>query len=236
MSTWAARRFWKQTTTAQTDGGFEVLLDGRRVRTPAKAALILPTQGMATALAAEWEAQGEKIAPETMPFTRSANAAIDKVAPQRAEVIEMLAAYGDSDLLCYRADSPEELIARQAQQWDPALDWAETELGARLHPRTGVIHAPQDAQALQRLTEPLTAATDFEIAALHDLISLSGSLVLGLACARGWASPESIWNVSQLDESWQAEQWGADEEADAQTALKRAAFLHASEFYRLSRA
>jgi chaperone required for assembly of F1-ATPase len=235
MSDWAARRFWTETTTAETDGGYEVRLDGRRVRTPAKAALILPTPEMAGALAAEWDAQGEKIAPESMPFTRSANAAIDKVAPQRAEVIEMLAAYGDSDLLCYRADAPEELIARQAQQWDPALDWAEADLGARLQPRTGVMHAPQDPAVLARLAAPLHTATDFELAALHDLISLSGSLVLGLAAARGWQTPETIWDVSQLDETWQAEQWGADDEAEAMTALKRAAFLHAARFHRLSR-
>ena len=131
MTGWKRKRFWKQARVVADGDGFAVELDGRPVRTPAKAALRLPGRAMAQAIAAEWDAQEDEIAPATMPFTRTANAAIDKVTPQRAEVAAMLAAYGDSDLLCYRADRPAELVRRQAESWDPALDWAATALGAR---------------------------------------------------------------------------------------------------------
>lgn len=135
MSEWEMKRFWTNVSVDQADTGHRVLLDGRKVRTPAKAELILPTQAMAQAVAEEWDAQSDVLDPRNMPCTRSANAAIDRVVPQIAEVAEMLAAYGDSDLLCYRADSPQALVARQAESWDPALDWAAEALGARLEPR-----------------------------------------------------------------------------------------------------
>jgi chaperone required for assembly of F1-ATPase len=171
-----------------------------------------------------------------MPFTRSANAALDKVMPQKAEVAEMLAAYGDSDLLCYRADYPQELVERQSAQWDPILDWAEETLDARLYPRTGVMHAPQDTAALERLSERVHAMTIFELAAFHDLVSLSGSLILGFAAAHDLYAPKSIWDISCLDENWQAEEWGKDEEAEAVAALKEQAFIHAKQVFDLSRA
>ena len=133
MSEWKAKRFWKAARTEEADGGFTVLLDTRTVKTPAKAALVVPTQTMADAIAAEWDAQDEVVDPTKMPFTRSANSAIDKVSVQHAEVAQMLADYGDADLLCYRAERPQGLIDRQAAAWDPLLDWAADALGARLH-------------------------------------------------------------------------------------------------------
>ncbi|WP_425045051.1 ATP12 family chaperone protein [Primorskyibacter sp. S87] len=234
MSDWKPKRFWKGSAVVEADGGFTVELDGRRVKTPAKAALILPTRPMAEAAAAEWDAQEKEVNPETMPVTRSANAAIDKVSVQHDEVAEMLAAYGDSDLLCYRADSPEALNRRQADQWDPVLDWATTEFGVRLEPRVGVIHAPQDSSALQSLSAAVHALDDFRLAAFHDLVSLSGSLILGFAAARGWRGADEIWSLSRLDEKWQEELWGEDEEATQQAELKRQAFLHAKRFYDLA--
>jgi chaperone required for assembly of F1-ATPase len=234
MSEWKPKRFWKQAEAIEVDGGFAVALDGRKVKTPAKAELVVPTRGMAEAIAAEWDAQAEEVDPHSMPFTRSANAAIDKVAHQKDEVADMLAAYGDSDLLCYRAETPEELVARQAATWDPCLARAETDLGARLEPRTGVIHAPQDQGSIDRLTRQVHALCPFQLAAFHDLVSLSGSLILGFACAQGWESPEKIWEVSRLDERWQEEQWGPDEEAQQVEEIKRTAFLHAKVFFDLS--
>ncbi|KIC36925.1 ATP12 family chaperone protein [Leisingera sp. ANG-M7] len=234
MSGWAQKRFWKEVTVAETVEGFAVELDGRRVKTPAKAALAVPTREMAEAIAAEWDAQTESVDPKTMPCTRSANAAIDKVTHQHTEVAAMLSEYGDSDLLCYRADSPVELASRQAAEWDPVLDWAEAELGVRLQPRTGVLHQPQEAAALAVLAEKTRAMTPFQLAAFHDLVGISGSLILGFAAASGWRSADEIWQLSRLDERWQEEQWGEDEEAQAAAEVKRQEFLHAKRFYDFS--
>ncbi|MCR9127697.1 MAG: ATPase [Rhodobacteraceae bacterium] len=235
MSEWKQKRFWQAATVVESGDGFAVELDGRRIRTPAKAALVLPTGAMAQAVAAEWDAQAELVDPMTMPATRSANAAIDKVAAQHAEVAGMLAAYGDADLLCYRADAPAELVDRQAAVWDPALDWGAEILGARLVPRNGVIHAPQDPDALNRLALRVHAMTAFELAAFHDLVSLSGSLILGFAATHDWRDPETLWDISRLDELWQEEQWGRDDEAHALSQTKAAAFVHAKRFYDWSR-
>ena len=235
MSEWAPRRFWKSVTVVPEEGGFTVELDGRRVKTPAKAALVLPGQAMAEAVAAEWDAQTEKVNPLTMPFTRSANAAIDKVTHQHAEVAAMLAEYGDSDLLCYRAEHPDELVDRQSAEWDPALEWAEAALGIRLEARKGLVHVAQDSGALERLSARVHAMTAFELAAFHDLVSLTGSLVLGVAATQDWRDPEAIWQLSRLDENWQEELWGPDEEAQASAEVKRKAFLHAKRFFDLSR-
>ncbi|KIC15166.1 ATP12 family chaperone protein [Leisingera sp. ANG-Vp] len=234
MSNWAQKRFWKEVSVAEAEGGFAVELDGRRVKTPAKAPLVVPTREMAQAIAAEWDAQTESVDPGSMPCTRSANAAIDKVTHQHSEVAAMLAEYGDSDLLCYRADTPVELTLRQASEWDPVLDWAADALGARLQPRTGVLHQPQDAGALEELSRQVHAMTPFQLAAFHDLVGISGSLVLGFAAAQGWRDAEEIWQLSRLDERWQEEQWGEDEEAQAAAEVKRQEFLHAKRFYDFS--
>lgn len=234
MSEWKPKRFWTSSAVVETDDGYTVELDGRRVRTPAKAPLVMPTQAMAEAVALEWDAQEKEIDPATMPFTRSANAAIDKVRHQQAEVANMLSEYGDSDLLCYRAAHPEALSARQSLEWDPALEWAAETLGARLVPVTGVVHRPQSPEALERLRHKVHQLDEFRLAAFHDLVSLSGSLILGFAAAQNWRKPAEIWRISQLDEAWQAEQWGDDEEAAQAAKLKKNAFLHAKGFYDLS--
>ncbi|MBV1897214.1 MAG: ATPase [Rhodobacteraceae bacterium] len=227
-------RFWKKTSVTQQENGFSIALDSRVVKTPAKALLLLPTRAMADAVAAEWDAQGNKIDPAVMPFTRSANAAIDKVAHQHAEVADMLAAYGDSDLLCYRADAPDGLVARQAAQWDPVLDWAAEKMGTRLHPRSGVIHQAQDSKVLNALTNKVYAMSSFQLAGFHDLVSMSGSLILGFSVVLQWKDPESAWTLSRLDEIWQQEKWGQDDEADALAETKRMAFLHAARFYEIA--
>ena len=235
MSDWKAKRFWKTASVVARDQGFTVELDGRPVRTPQKSPLIVPSHALATAIAVEWDAQDGVIDPLGMPHTRSANAAIDKVARQHAEVAQMIADYGDSDLLCYRAPGPAELVARQAEMWDPLLDWAEAALGARLHRAAGVIHVPQDPGTLARLSDRVHALDSFALTAFHDLVSLSGSLVLGFAALSGHRPADEIWHLSRVDEDWQAAQWGEDDEATAMAATKRSAFLHAKNFYDLSR-
>lgn len=234
MSAWKAKRFWKEARVREADGGYAVDLDGRAVKTPAKRALVVPTQAFAKAIAAEWDAQQEAIDPLSMPFTRSANAALDKVAVQKEEVAGMLAAYGDSDLLCYRAAHPQGLVDRQAAQWDPILDWAETALGARLAVHAGVIHVPQDQAALDVLSNRVNAMTPFQLAGFHDLVSLSGSLILGFAATCDLQDPKALWEISRLDEIWQAEEWGTDAEAEAAAAIKERAFIHAKQVFDFS--
>ena len=231
MSEWKQKRFWTDAAAVPVGADWAIELDGRRVKTPAKAGLVVPTQALAQAIAAEWGAQDEVVDPLSMPFTRSANAAIDKVAVQKAEVADMLAAYGDADLLCYRADQPQTLVERQADTWDPYLDWLEQELGARLLPRTGLMHESQDAAALQSLSDATHAMSHFALAAFHDLVSLSGSWVLGFAAAKDVTTVPEIWAASRLDEIWQAEQWGDDEEALEQAKLRETAFFHAKSFW-----
>ncbi|WIY27297.1 ATP12 family chaperone protein [Parasedimentitalea psychrophila] len=234
MTTWKQKRFWTAVSVTESAGRFAVELDGRSVKTPAKADLTLPTRAMAEAIAAEWRAQDGAVKPQTMPCTRSANAALDKVQVQHSEVADMLAEYGDADLLCYRADSPVELVQRQSEHWDPALDWAASELKVRLQTRCGIVHQPQDVKSLQSLRARVQALSAFQLAAFHDLVSMSGSLVLGFAAAAGWRSAAEIWSLSRLDETWQEEQWGPDEEAQAEAEIKRQAFLHAKRFYDFS--
>lgn len=231
MSEWQAKKFWTEVSVEPAGGGYAVRLDGRAIRTPAKAELVLPTIEFAKWVAREWDAQIDKIDPETMPATRTANAAIDKVATQKTEVADMLAAYGDSDLLCYRASSPAELVARQAEIWNPFLDWAAHRLGARLQPREGVVHRPQNPDEIARLSSRVHALSNFELAAFHDLVSLSGSLILGFAAAYEFSPVKELWTVSRLDEIWQEQQWGEDAEAGSLSAQKCAAFLHAAKVF-----
>ncbi|RVT82564.1 ATPase [Rhodobacteraceae bacterium CCMM004] len=235
MSAWAARRFWEAAHVEPLDGGgYGVRLDARELRTPSGLALILPSRAMAEAIAQEWNAQEGVIRPLTMPATRAANAAIEKVAPQRRAVAVGLADYGGTDLLCYRAVAPATLVAEQAALWDPYLDWAADRYGARLRPTQGVMPVAQDPGALARLAAPLLRLDAFQLAAMSDLVSLPGSLILGLAVAEGRATAEDAWTAAQLDEDWQARQWGHDAEAERAAAAKGAAFVAAARFYRWS--
>lgn len=233
MSEWKARRFWTSASVETVEYGYTVHLDTRAVKTPLKAPLIVPTQTMAEAIAAEWMAQAEEINPLTMPVTRSANAAIDKVSAQKPEVVAMLAAYAETDLLCHRADHPQELATRQEAGWRPVLDWAASHLNAPLIVTIGVLPVPQPQDSLDRVHELLSLFDNFSLTALHDLISISGSALLGLAVAKGQFSPQEAWNLSRIDENFQAELWGEDEEALDVAAKKKVAFLHAAHFYSL---
>lgn len=234
MSGWSAKRFWTETRVQEVDGGFTVRLDGRAVKTPAKTPLIVPTLAMAERIAAEWQAQQGTVDPRTMPWTRSANAALDKVGTRFAEVASLLAAYGDTDLLCYRADGPPELVLRQARAWDPLLAWSATALDAPLTATAGVMHVAQPPDSLARLTARIGRMTAFQLTGFHDLVVISGSLVLALAVTDRRLSVEEAWRLSRLDEHWQAGVWGRDEEAEALEAARHEGFLHAERFYRFS--
>lgn len=235
MADWKQKRFWKETTVAPAEAGFEVLLDGRKLRTPGKARLIVPTQAMAREIAAEWDAQEEKINPLTMPFTRSANSAIDKVIPQFDAVADMLCAYGETDLLCYRAASPQSLTHRQAEAWDPLLDWLAETYGVRLKTGEGVMYFEQEPDAIAPLRSAVAKFNPYELTGFHDLVSLSGSLVIGLAATHKCYSAEDLWKFSRIDEEWQIEQWGDDEEAREASDIKKQAFLHAARFFSLTK-
>ncbi|NKX45381.1 ATP12 family chaperone protein [Roseicyclus persicicus] len=228
---WKARRFWREVSVGEAEGGFSVHLDARRVMTPGKLPLTLPTRVMAEAIAAEWAAQDDEIRPLTMPVTRAANSALERVVPQQPEVAAMLAAYAETDLTCHRADTPEALQARQAAAWDPLLDWAAETHGARLLPTVGILPVAQPQASLDALAAHVAALDAFRLTALHDLVTLSGSLVIGLATAAGRLDAETGWSLSRIDEDWQIEQWGPDEEAEAAAAHKRAAFHAARRFW-----
>ena len=228
MSEWKTRRFWTQAEVAAVEGGYEVRLDGRPIRTPGKLPLVLPTRALAQAVAAEWDAQADAIDPGAMPMTRAANSAIERVAPQIDAVADMLADYGGTDLLCYRADHPVELAVRQAQDWNPWVDWARDDLGAPLRVTQGVIPVAQDRAALDRLRARLRRLSPWQLTALHDLVTLSGSLVLGLAVLEGRLDAGAAHRLSRIDEEHQAEIWGRDEEAEAAAAGQLEALRNAA--------
>lgn len=236
MTEWKAKRFWKevQVEEAAEEGGFRVLLDARTLNTPGKLPLILPTRGLAEAVAEEWRAQEGEIQPLTMPHTRSANSAIERVTPQHAEVGAMLAEYGETDLLCYRAEGPDALVHLQAEGWDPLLDWAAERYGARLVTIAGVLPVDQAPDAVAALREVVLQTAPFPLTALHDLITLTGSLVLGLAVAERHIPVAKAWDLSRIDEDWQIAQWGEDDEAQRMAEAKRAQLLHADRFWCLS--
>lgn len=230
MSEWKPRRFWKSTTVARNGDHHEVLLDERPLRTPSKTPLLLPTEALAHGIAAEWEAQVETVDPRTMPLTRSANSAIDTVTPQHAAVADMVAAYGETDLICYRAAEPEALVAREAAGWDPLMDWAAVHLQAPLVLGIGVMHVAQPEASIARLRAEVHALDPWRLTAFHDLVTLSGSLIIGLAALHDLQPRPALWTLSRIDEDWQAELWGEDEEAAEQAAHKARAFEEAGRF------
>lgn len=227
------KRFYKAAGAEKLDGGWQVTLDGRPVKTPARAALIVPSAALADAIVAEWNAQNDRVDPRAMPMTGLSNAAIDHVGGGRRAFVDSLAAYGESDLVCYRAPSPSDLAARQSAAWDPVLTWAEDELGAALQVTTAISHVAQDAAALQRLRTALDAMGDFEIAAMQPLVTIAGSLVIALALARGRIDADAAFAASHLDEQYQFEKWGADAEALATREARQAAFNAAAGFLKL---
>ncbi|UZK67628.1 ATP12 family chaperone protein [Sphingomonas sp. M1-B02] len=215
------KRFWKQVTVEPGNG---IALDARPVRTPGRALLQLPTGQLAEAIAEEWRGVGETLDPRTMPLTGLANAAIDRVAPDPARFAAGLTAYGESDLLYYRAESPPQLIARQQAAWDPLLDWACGRYDVHFEPVHGVMHRAQPPATITRLSEAVAALDPFRLAGLSPLVTVSGSLIAALALLEGAADADTAWNATRIDEDWQAEQWGEDDLAIATRDAHRADF------------
>ena len=235
MSGWARKPFWTKVAVVPEDGDYAIQLDGRPVRTPGKSPLRVPTRALGEHIASEWRAQTESIRPETMPATRMANSAIEKVRPQMQAVADHLLAYGETDLLCYRAEGPEALTARQSAVWDPWIEWAKAELGADLQVTAGIVPVSQELRAITCFRAEVEKLDHFGLAAFHDLVTLPGSLVLGLAAARGAAPAATIWEAARIDEIWQAEQWGQDDEAESANLRKARAFEEALRFLELAR-
>lgn len=229
------KRFYEAASVEARDGRFAVLLDGRGVRTPAKRELIVPVEELALAIAAEWDAQGERIDPATMPLTRIVNSAIDAVEARKAEVADDIVAFAGSDLVCYRAEAPDALVRRQAEAWNPLLAWARRELGCDLGLRAGVMPVDQPPEALAAVREALAGIDALRLAALHVLTTIAGSAVIAIAHWHGRISVEEAWEAVTLDETWQREQWGSDAEAEAHAAVRRAEFEAASRCLRLLR-
>ena len=234
MPEWKQKRIWKNVYVVFSEAGYLIKLDDKILKTPAKRQMVLPTEALAKKVASEWHEQVEEIDPTTMPFTKSANAALDKVSEQFEEVSSLLGEYGDTDLLYYRADSPPELQKRQKIGWDPIVKWAENTFKVRINCGTGIVYIPQNEQIFSEIRIKISNLSIFELTAFYDMVSITGSLILGLAIINGRLSAEEAYQLSRVDELWQFEQWGEDEEAQAVSNLKNAAILHSEEFFSLS--
>jgi chaperone required for assembly of F1-ATPase len=224
------KRFYKEATAAPIGGGWEIRLDERPVKTPARQPLLLPTASLAEAAAEEWRAQGDKVDPRSMPMTGLANAAIDRIVPDPPAFARSLALFGESDLLCYRAEGPEPLVRRQAEAWDPLLAWARGRFDIDFEVITGVMHRPQPNRTVEQLARAVSARDSFRLAALSPMVTISGSLVIALALDEQAIDLETAWSAATVDEAWQAEQWGKDAEASARMAARRREFEDADRF------
>jgi chaperone required for assembly of F1-ATPase len=231
----APKRFWKQATVAAADGGWQVALDGRPLKTQGGSAQVLPTLPLAEAMIAEWNAQGDRIDPQGFPLRDLADLAIDHVRPDRTAAIDRLMRYAESDTLCYRADPEEPLYHRQLQVWDPLLRDVEARLDIRFERVSGILHRPQPDTSLAALRDVLEAQTDFAMAALSGLAPLAASLVIALAALDPDADAASLFAAANLEEDWQAEQWGWEWTAEEARALRLAAFETMSRFAALAR-
>lgn len=226
------KRFWKDVTVDAERG---VRLDGKPVRTPGRLPLLLPNDAMAEAVAEEWRNVAGEIDPRAMPITGLANAAIERVPADPAVFAANLAAYAESDLLCYRAESPPDLVARQREAWDPPLVWATQRYDVHFTIATGVMHQPQPDATIERLAVAVAVRDAFELAGLSPVVTITGSLVLGLALIEQALDADAVWAAAHLDEDWQAEQWGVDPLAVQATAVRRAEYDAAVRFLALYR-
>lgn len=224
------KRFWTDVTV---DADRAIRLDDRPVRTPGRAPLALPTPALAQAIAAEWRGVGETLDPRAMPLTGLANAAIDRVAPDPHAFAASLATYAESDLLYYRAESPAELIAREAAAWDPLLAWARDRYDVHFETVHGIMHRPQPEATLARLTDAVASRTAFSLVALQPIVTIAGTLVGALALAEKAVDADTLWTAAIVDEAWQAELWGEDAEAVQTRATRRRDFDAAVRFLTL---
>lgn len=230
------KRFYRAAAVAEDDAGYALTLDGKPARTPARNLLAVPTRPLATAICAEWQAQGDVIDVASLKLTRIANTAIDRVRTRHAEVVEEVARYAATDLVCYRAAEPAELAARQRASWQPLLDWLARRHGAALTVTDTVTPAAQPADALNRLHAAVARFDAFRLTALHAATAAAGSLVIALALAENEIAADRAFELSQLDETFQIEKWGEDAEAALRRAALRADLVTAARFLELCRA
>jgi chaperone required for assembly of F1-ATPase len=227
------KRFWTKVDVVAQDGGWGVTLDDRPVRTPVRAMLLLPTEPLARAVAAEWSAVGETIDPRAMPLTGLANAAIDHAATGRDAFAASLAKYAEADLVCYRAEAPRALVERQAREWDPLLVWARRRFDVDFVVTSGILHVAQPPATVRRLAHAVGVLGPFQLAALSPLVTIGGSLVAALAVLEREMTVEAAWDIVSLDERWQLEQWGSDTEAETVLANRRRDLVAAARFLQL---
>jgi chaperone required for assembly of F1-ATPase len=224
------RRFWKEVAGEQSAFGFGIRLDGRPLKTPMRNELVLPTTALFEAVIAEWREVADEIDPAAMPMTGFANAAIDHVRPDRTQFAAQIAAYAESDALCYRTDAEDALAARQAEVWDPWLDWAQARYDVSFTLVEGVMHKDQPPATLETLRGAVAARGTFELAAMAKLAHLSGSLIAVLALVERAGQAEELWKACCLDELWQEELWGSDHWAEKNRADREAEFMQAARF------
>lgn len=227
------KRFWTEVGVVADADGHAIRLDGRPVRTPGRLPLIVPNPALAEAIAEEWRAVTGDIDPRAMRLTGLANAAVERIAPDPRAFAAGIAGYAETDLLCYRADNPASLVARQAAVWDPLLDWAGRRYDIGFMLTTGIIHIPQAPVTVERLADALAARDAFRLAALSPIVTIGGSLVTALALDEGVIDVDSAWNATHLDELWQEEQWGEDDLATRARAARRGDFDAAARFLEL---
>jgi chaperone required for assembly of F1-ATPase len=212
-------RFYTHAGVVDSSDGFAITLDDKPIRTPSGRALAAPTREIADGIAAEWNAQAEFIDPLTMPLTRLANSVVDAVVDRVEAVADDIAKYLASDLLFYRAGHPEALVAREAASWDPVLFWAADALGAHFILAEGIVHVRQPDSAIAAARGALPA-DPWSVAALHVVTTLTGSALLALALLHGVLDPDQVWAAAHVDEDWNIEQWGVDEEVAARRAAR----------------
>ena len=227
------KRFWTDVSVGQETGGWSIALDGRPVRTPARASLVVPNKALAEAIAGEWRDVEGEIDPRAMPLTGLANAAIDRVAPDKDTFATGLARYAEADLVCYRADNPDGLVERQAESWDELLGWARRRFDVDFVTTSGVAHVEQPPATVQRLAHAVASLDAFRLAGLSPLVTIGGSLIAALAVLEKAITPDEAWQAVSLDERWQLEQWGSDAEAEAALENRRRDFMAASRFLEL---
>jgi chaperone required for assembly of F1-ATPase len=219
------KRFWTDVTVEPDESGWAILLDGRSLKTPARAALAVPTQALAEAIAEEWRSVGETVDPRAMPLTGLANAAIDRVAPDRQAFAQGLARYAEADLACYRVEGPRELVAQQELSWDPLLAWARRRYDVDFATTCGLMHVAQPGATVERLSHAIAALDPFQLAGLSPLVTVGGSLVAGLAVIEKAIGADEAWKAVSIDEQWQLDQWGADAEAEKALDNRRRDFM-----------
>jgi chaperone required for assembly of F1-ATPase len=229
------KRFWQAAEIIDVDLGHSVALDGRRVKTPARADLIVPTKALAEAIAGEWNGCGPEVDARAMPLTGLANGAIDRIAPDKENYAAGIASYGETDLVCYRAEGPEALVSRQADSWDALIEWARRRYDVDFACQTGIMHVAQPDDTVRKLAHAVAAMDACQLAGMSPLVTIGGSLVAALAVFEEMLPAEAAWEAVSLDERWQLEQWGDDAEARAAMDLRRRDFLAAARFLELLR-